>query len=286
MKKILFALISLVLANAAFAEQVFPGEELIRRQQSWMQTNEVLVAVLMIATMVMLVFLIVLLIIALNRIKALKAEASAGPVIKWWHVFGNKDQVKDEYMEGHEHDGIVEYNNNPPSWFNWLFYLSVLWGVAYLLYFHVFQIGDLQEERYAKQMKEAEVLIAKAQEKAIKLADQPPYSDEDHLTLGKAAYLTNCQQCHGDQGQGVVGPNLTDEYWIHGGKYRDVFTTIFNGVPEKGMISWKKALKPDQIRAIASYVYSLKGTNPPNPKAPEGQKVTETASEDSRQAAL
>ena len=91
------------------------------------------------------------------------------------------------------------------------------------------------------------------------------------MNEGKAIYAKSCATCHGAEGQGNVGPNLTDNYWIHGGTINDVFLTIKQGVPQKGMIPWEKQLTPLQIQQVASYIISLKGTNPPNPKEPQGE---------------
>ncbi|MBC7653864.1 MAG: c-type cytochrome, partial [Oligoflexus sp.] len=87
-----------------------------------------------------------------------------------------------------------------------------------------------------------------------------------------ALFIQNCVACHGENAQGVVGPNLTDEYWIHGGKISNIFKTIKYGVPEKGMISWEKQMSPKQMAEVSNYVKSLKGTNPANPKEPQGDK--------------
>ena len=96
-------------------------------------------------------------------------------------------------------------------------------------------------------------------------------TDAQTLEAGKAVFAQNCVPCHGPQGQGVIGPNLTDEYWLHGNTYADIVTTITNGVPEKGMISWKATLGSQRIQQVAAYVVSLQGTHPPNPKPPQGQ---------------
>jgi cytochrome c oxidase cbb3-type subunit 3 len=94
--------------------------------------------------------------------------------------------------------------------------------------------------------------------------------DTPDLEAGKAIFKTNCVPCHGPEAGGIVGPNLTDKYWIHGGGIKNVFKTIKDGVPAKGMISWQAVLKPKQIQEVASYVLSLQGTKPANPKAPQG----------------
>lgn len=201
--------------------------------------------------------------------------------VTWFDLFTRKHVQHDEETDSHVYDDIHEYDNSPPAWFNWLFYGSIVCAAGYMLNYHVFKTGKLQEEEYADQMKEGEKLLAKAQEKAILLADQPRYTDEAKLLSGQKTYAANCAMCHGEQGQGIIGPNLTDEYWLHGGSYKDVFKTIFNGVPEKGMLAWKKTLKPDELKAVASYVYTLRGTKPVEPKEPQGVKYT-----DDKQAGL
>jgi cytochrome c oxidase cbb3-type subunit 3 len=175
----------------------------------------------------------------------------------------------------HHYDDIQELDNPIPAWFNWMFYGTVVFGVVYMLNYHVFKIGNLQEAEYAIEMtnaaKEKEAYLAVAanlvDESTIKLDNNAAV-----LASGKALFTQNCVACHSANGQGGVGPNLTDEYWIHGGKITDVFKVIKYGVPEKGMISWEKQLSPKQISDVSNYIKSLKGTNPPNAKEPQGVK--------------
>lgn len=180
-----------------------------------------------------------------------------------------------ELLIMHDYDNIQELDNPIPAWFNWLFYGSVIFAFVYLLNFHVFKIGKLQDEEYTIEMKQA------AAEKEAYLAKVGNMVDENSvkidksaevLAAGKAIFVQNCVACHGQNGEGIVGPNLTDEYWLHGGKINNVFRTIKYGVPDKGMISWEKQLSPKQISDVANFIESLKGTNPPNPKAPQGEK--------------
>jgi len=215
----------------------------------------------------------------LKRMKNQMAEAKGiVPVRKttWFDLFRRKGLSMDKFVEGHNYDGIQEYDNAPPAWFNWIFFVTIGIAFCYLMYYHVLKIGDLQVAEYEKQVKEAAPILAKVQERAIFLADQPRLTDEASLAMGKAVFKTNCVTCHGQNAEGIAGPNLTDEYWLHGGHYNEIFKTIFNGVEQKGMPVWKKSLKPDDIRAVASYVYTLRGTNPPNPKAPQGDKMVDS----------
>jgi cytochrome c oxidase cbb3-type subunit 3 len=101
------------------------------------------------------------------------------------------------------------------------------------------------------------------------MATLEPVTAEGQLATGLQVYTTMCAPCHRPDGGGLVGPNLTDDYWIHGDKFSDTVKVIWNGVPDKGMVTWKGTLKPDEILAVASYIYKLRGSNPPNPKPPE-----------------
>jgi mono/diheme cytochrome c family protein len=229
-------------------------------------------------TVIIILQLIAEIMIRLKQFEKRKALAEGREYVRnvsWMDLFKRSRENRDKALEDHVVDGIQEFDNSPPAWFNWLFYGTIAWAACYMLYFHVFKIGDLQLAEYDKQMKAAEAVVAKAQEKAIELAEKPRYTDEAKLIKGKTVFLKNCVMCHGDKGQGLVGPNLTDEYWLHGGAYPNIFKTIFNGVLDKGMLSWKKTLKPDEIRAVASYVYTLRGTKPENPKEPQGEKFSE-----------
>lgn len=176
-------------------------------------------------------------------------------------------------MRDHNYDGIMELDNKAPAWFMALFYVTIIFGIAYLINFHVLKKDNLMIDEYIQEMSAAQ------QEKEL-IMKSGSFINETNVTLltspedlkaGKDIFTTNCIPCHGANGEGTVGPNLTDDYWIHGGGIKNVFSTISNGVPAKGMITWKAQLNPKQIQTVASYVLSLHGTNPPNGKAPEGQ---------------
>jgi len=273
MKKVL----ALLLVFAPAFAQAMQGSELVQND------NDPTVNYLIVICALLALVLLLMAIQIRNMVRLLdeKAQVESGKIFvrrtTWLDLFRRGSETQNTVLAGHEVDGITEFDNPPPAWFNWLFYGTIAFAACYMLYYHVFKIGDLQIAEYNNQMKSAEVVVAKAQDKAITLANEPRYTTEDKLTLGKVVFKTNCVVCHGPDGQGLVGPNLTDEYWLHGGSYPEIFKTIFNGVPDKGMLSWKKSLKPEEIREVASYVYTLRGTNPPNPKAPQGVKYSENA---------
>jgi len=178
----------------------------------------------------------------------------------------------------HDYDGIKELDNALPPWWKWGFYITLVLGVIYLLRFHVWKTGPDPIQEYTAELeyaaKQAEAFRAKAgeqvDEKTVTLADAAG------IATGKTKYLQTCSVCHGQNGEGGVGPNLTDNYWLHGGTINDIFKTIKYGVPDKGMQSWEKAFSPGDIKNISSYIKSMAGTNVANGKAPQGVLFSET----------
>ncbi len=181
---------------------------------------------------------------------------------------------KDIMLE-HKFDDIAELDNPIPGWFNWLFFATIAFGVFYLMNYHIFKWSPLQKGEYVAELKQAEADKLANLGKAANLIDENTVKEDtapEVISAGQSIFTTNCVACHGDKGQGGVGPNLTDEFWLHGGKVSDIFKTVKYGVPEKGMVSWEKTLSPKQISDVSNYILSLKGTNPPGAKAPQGEK--------------
>ena len=180
------------------------------------------------------------------------------------------DPFKDPLLLEHEADGIRELDNNLPRWWVWLFNLSIAFAVCYMGYYHVFHLGDLQAAQYVKESRLGDAEKArKLKEFEDLLPTLRPLTDPNILVQGKGIFLHNCAPCHRADGGGLVGPNLCDDHWIHGSNFVDHLRVIVNGVPGKGMLTWRGVLKPAEIHAVASYVYSLYGSNPPHPKPPE-----------------
>lgn len=180
-------------------------------------------------------------------------------------------------IPGHEADGIRELDNLLPRWWVWLFYLTIVYSVIYMGYYHVFSAGDLQAEDYLKEARRGEELKSAALAKfEASLTSLKPESGPALLADGQQVFIQMCAPCHRVDGGGLVGPNLTDDFWIHGASYEENLKIIVNGVPEKGMLRWKGVLKPAQIQAVASYIFTLRGTTPPNPKPPENQAPVAT----------
>lgn len=181
-------------------------------------------------------------------------------------------KAKDEIHSNHDFDGIQEYDNDLPPWWKYMFYVSIVFAIGYMLHFHVFNSGLLQEQEYELEMQQAALFAASADNDPNAVTNFEVLTDAAALESGKSTFLTNCAACHGQEAQGTVGPNLTDEYWLHGGNVNDIFKTVKFGVPAKGMVPWQGKLSKDQILEVSSYILSLQGTNPANAKEPQGEK--------------
>ena len=178
-----------------------------------------------------------------------------------------------EIILDHDYDGIRELDNNLPPWWVYMFYASIVFAVVYLVRFHVLNEYN-QDTEYEMEMAEAKIAIAEYKKTAKNLVDASSVellTEASDLSAGKEAFQANCVACHMADGGGGIGPNLTDPNWILGGGIKNVFSTISEGGRAgKGMIAWKQTLKPVQIAQVASYVLSLEGKTPANPKAAEG----------------
>lgn len=192
----------------------------------------------------------------------------------------NNDPNHDPLLMDHEADGIKELDNNLPRWWVWLFNLTIIFAVIYMTYYHVLRAGDLQIAEYTKEQKAGDEIKNSAIAKfESSLNSLEPSKDQLVLGKGQQTFITLCAPCHRPDGGGLVGPNLCDDYWVHGSNYVDNLKIIINGVPEKGMLTWRGLLKPSEIQAVASYIYTLRGTKPPNPKPPENQQQPSKPSE-------
>jgi len=183
--------------------------------------------------------------------------------------------VRDEILD-HDYDGIREFDNDLPPWWKYGFYATILFAVAYLGYYHVARAGQLQTAEYATEMQQAALLVSADADDPNKLTTYAALSAPADLAAGKAIFATNCAPCHGTSAEGKVGPNLTDEYWLHGGEINHVYKTIKFGVTGKGMVAWKGKLAGKQILQVASYIESLQGSKPAGAKEPQGEKGAPT----------
>jgi cytochrome c oxidase cbb3-type subunit 3 len=183
------------------------------------------------------------------------------------------DDDRDRLMS-HGYDGIREFDNPLPGWWVWIFWATIVFSLGYWAYYQIGP-GPSDVAVYEAEMREAAARQPVATssggvtDQALLVLQKNPGA----MAKGKEIFAGRCVPCHGDRGQGIVGPNLTDDFWLHGGRPSEIYHTITEGVPEKGMVPWKTQLSPEEIAAVTAYVGTLHGTNPPNPKPPEGQKV-------------
>ncbi len=202
---------------------------------------------------------------------------SDSPIVKKLMKFLIKSEPienEGQLLLDHDYDGIKELDNNLPPWWVYLFYACIVFAGVYLVRFEIMG-GDNQEMELTKELAQAKIDVAEYMKTAPDMMDEKSVTlltDAAALAEGKAIFTTNCVACHRADGGGAIGPNLTDEQWILGGGIKNVFHTLVNGGRDgKGMISWKGTLKPKEMQKVASYVLSLKGSNPKDPKVSEGE---------------
>jgi cytochrome c oxidase cbb3-type subunit 3 len=184
-------------------------------------------------------------------------------------------RFEEDHLLEHSYDGIQEYDNPLPRWWVWLFWATIGFAPLYILFYH-FGPGPSIQEQYDAEMvafydKQAEQLLALGdidEHLLVGLMDDPSM-----IGTGEKIFQDKCATCHGVFGEGGIGPNLTDQYWLHGAQLEDVYRTIREGVVEKGMLAWERQLRPAQLLAVTAHVGTLLGTDPPNPKEAQGQQV-------------
>lgn len=232
----------------------------------------------------------ILIIMALSRmlLKFLTPEKEAAPQkvnkFSFQEIFKKVNQtvaIEDEEKIDlkHDYDGIRELDNKVPKWWQYGFYASILFGIVYI--YRMFVAGTMPDQ--IQELNEANKIAAIQKEEYLKNAannvdeNTVVMMDAAGISEGASIYAKNCLACHGDKGQGGVGPNLTDEYWLHKGGIKDIFYSVKYGWPEKGMKAWKDDFSPGQMAQVSSYIVSLKGTNPPAAKEAQGELYSESA---------
>jgi len=189
--------------------------------------------------------------------------------------------TQDRYLGGHEYDGIRELDNRMPRWWLYLFYVTIVFSAVYLIGYHVLPEGSRwasQEMEYENEIASAALFMPADPHASIDLTSLVPLTSQADMAAGEEIYNKICVTCHGKFAEGLVGPNMTDPYWIHGDttsntiRVKDLYNVMITGVIEKGMISYKDQLTPEQMQQVIGFIFSLQGTNPPNAKQPEGHK--------------
>lgn len=181
----------------------------------------------------------------------------------------------DKEISGHDYDGIKEYDNPLPGWWLMTFYATIIFAFLYVIHYESGAGNSLR--------KDLEITLAQIEQIKSSAGPAPLESEEkllekakdpQLLAMGAEQFQAKCASCHGGELQGLIGPNLTDSYWLHGkGTVTDLVATVRKGIPEKGMPPWEGILKTDELLAVASFIHSKLGTQPPNPKEPQGTKV-------------
>lgn len=186
------------------------------------------------------------------------------------------EKEKDILLD-HDYDGIKELDNDLPPWWKYGFYLTILFAVVYMIHYHVAGTGDLQNKEYETSLALAKAEVEEYMRTAADNVDETTVkllTGED-IEKGKELFITSCAACHGNDGRGTVGPNLTDEYWLHGGSIVDIFKSVKYGWVDKGMKSWKEDLSPMQIAQITSFIRTIQGTDPAGAKVAQGDLYKE-----------
>ena len=181
-----------------------------------------------------------------------------------------KEEYKPDTVLEHDFDGIQEFDSRLPNWWLWILWGSIVFSVAYWLVFHTYGLAKDPIARFEQSMEDAGGVLADSATRGLTDADLLAMSvDPAKISRGREVYMQHCLVCHKEQGEGLVGPNLTDDYWIHGGSPLDIHNTVVRGVPEKGMAVWGRQLSPEQIDSVVALIVTLRGKHVEG-KAPEG----------------
>ena len=182
------------------------------------------------------------------------------------------EPIDEDLLLDHAYDGIKEYDNPMPRWWVWMFWGSFWFSCAYLFHYWIGN-GESVEQSYQSEM--AVVNADRAKDALSQAVTEETLaqvvSDASSVTAGREVFASKCVACHMESGQGSIGPNLTDAFWIHGtGRLMDVYNVVSEGVVAKGMPAWSRQLTPAELRQVVAFVGTLRNTNIEG-KAPEGQ---------------
>lgn len=295
MKKITFLLAGLLAFTAARAQDPTPKtfwDDPVNNPATPLYVTAafvfiVLLLVLTVSIMMLRAFHV--LIEQAEKAKAKSLDVAYAPRPSLWSTLTQKlnDSVPVEHEKdidlGHSFDGIRELDNHLPPWWKWLFYGTIGWAAVYIVVFHISSSLPLSQEEYQNEVAvaalEKQKLLASQPQSVVDIEKLEYTADEAIIGKGQKVFQDNCVSCHRKDGGGnTIGPNLTDDYWLHGNGIKNVYTTVNGGFIEKGMPAWGKALSPSEVRDVTFFVLSLQGSNPPNAKAPQGELVKQGAS--------
>lgn len=259
-----------------------------------MDSSQVTLLIILVTILGIIILLLFLMIYLMSFITSILKKENPELVNEpsWWEGFkerfvtGKMDPVGQEehkMLADHSYDGITELDNFMPPWLQYGFIVTVIIAAAYYVNFTILGTGPTQLEEYNEELRiEALAAVERSANEKAGIDENSVVFDEssEALAAGKVLFEGNCAACHAQDGGGGVGPNLTDEYWIHGGSISDVFKIVKYGVVEKGMVPWEDQLSPEQIQQVSSYVLTFKGKSAANPKEPQGELYTgDSASE-------
>jgi cytochrome c oxidase cbb3-type subunit III len=245
---------------------------------------------LLVAVIVTEIFAVLFLFFSIRRVIAellpekVAAAAKKSSMAALWTKLDSKYFTKSIPVEheadallDHDYDGIQELDNSLPPWWKYGFVITIGFACVYILNFHVFGNGKNPTQEYAAEMASAQAAKEAYEANNKDKIDEAnvPMADAAGVNKGKEYFMANCVACHGTKGEGGAGPNLTDDYWLHKGSLNAIYNTLKVGYAEKGMQSWAIKFNPKEMSEIASFVKTLKGTNPPNGKAPQGDIYAE-----------
>jgi cytochrome c oxidase cbb3-type subunit 3 len=258
----------------------------LQSMDSGQLTLLIILGIVLVVIVLLLILMIYLMSFMASVLRKENPELAHEPT--WWENFkerfvtGKVDEVggkeeKAKMMSDHSYDGITELDNFMPPWLQYFFLATVVFGVGYFINYSVLGNGPTGVEEYEEELRiEAAAAEIRKANLVASIDENSVVFDESAAAVGagKSIFEANCAACHASDGGGGVGPNLTDEFWIHGGSIKDVFTVVKYGVVAKGMVPWEDQLSPEQIQQVSSFILTLKGTAPANPKAPQGEPYT------------
>ncbi len=176
----------------------------------------------------------------------------------------------------HQYDDIQEYDNHLPNWWLYSLYGTVVFAIGYWFWFHVFASGEMPAQTLRREM--AEDKARRGEVVTLSVGDIEALAKNAGIVNdGKLVFTQTCAPCHGPGGGGIIGPNLTDSQWIHGGGADKIFTTVRDGVPTKGMPAWGPQLGDTKTQAVTAFLLTIRNTNVPGGKAPQGEADVSTA---------
>ncbi|PZX51488.1 cbb3-type cytochrome c oxidase N-terminal domain-containing protein [Algoriphagus chordae] len=246
--------------------------------------NQLTILIILGVILGMILLLLVLIVYLMSFMSEVfrKDDPSMADEPSWWESFKERfvtgdieeEQAGGKLMTDHSYDGIQELDNFMPPWLQYVFTGTIIIAVVYFGYYTVLGYGQTGIEEYEEELRIAAVEAETRGVSMLAAMDETNVEVDNSaaaISAGKTIFGANCAACHAADGGGGIGPNLTDEYWLHGGSIKDVFSVVKYGVIEKGMVPWEDQLSPKEIQDVSSFILSLVGTSPAAPKAPQGE---------------